>query len=154
MKDENVIILETILEAAGKSIPGLPRDRRSLARHIMLKIFNLLSAHKTLKLLPKDKLNFLADLFNGLDPIWFLTTISSVHLCKNKKQKITVLIKNFHGFILQPQQGLLTQVLDGFYENAVSTAENMAASRLPGIKAASEGENRESFELVRGEDGS
>lgn len=156
MKAETSMFLEVMAKAVGNSIPGMPRDRRAMARRIILKVFNNLSDSEVKDSSSTMLLDLMTGIFDGLNPTWFLSTISRPFLWGANNQGTTGLIKSFRGFILCPEQGLLMQAMDEMYENAVRAVQDTtkAASRLSGQDTALMGENRGSFELVRGEDGS
>ncbi len=147
--------LEVMLTATGKCISLLPRDQRAGARRIMLKAFNLLSTKDASKDRLSGVLQRLVELFDRMQASCILDTITSPVLWGSTEWLDMVLIKPFRGFMLRPEYGLLTRPLEMLYDKAAAVLEEaeQAASMISAVNAEPEQGGRESFELVRGEDG-
>jgi len=152
MEAVNIIIPDVMAKAVGSSVRNLPRDRRALARRTILKVFTFLSDKDNDS--ANKMLGLMAGLFDGIKPIYFLSTVSRPVLWGNTAPETTGLIKNFQGVILQPGQGLLTHALERIYKDAVmavqDTVDTVSQSE---VRTVTNSTGREDLELVRGEDG-
>ena len=136
--------LEIMLAAAGRVVIFLPKQERSRVRRMMLKAFNLLQEHDRQDL--TQALNDLVDEVERAGKVLFLSLFVDLNT-----RRYSGLIKKFHGFILHPDQGLLTSGVEDLCQRAVDALENASPMARDPVETDLGGEAP--FELVRGEDG-
>ena len=147
--------LDLMLQATSKCISLLPRQHRAKARRFMLKAFNMLSSDEIPDASLLDAIQTLADLFEHMEGPCIMETVVAPGLWGYTEWQKVVLIQDFQNFVLQPEDGLLTRVLNVLYEKAAAVLDDaeQAAKITNAVQMATEQGGLESFELVRGEDG-